>query len=139
MSMKKASWILLTIVGAAIFLVSLISLRLAYTGDYRIGPASVADVAAGRPEVLSALRGIRGTSAAYANAYAILLLAVVLGPYRRGETWAWWALIAAFGSLLGLVALRIPLLGTQLGVAAPAILFTLVFVGLLDVSRLRSA
>ena len=66
--MRTASWVLLTIVGALTFLVSLISANLAYRGDYPIGSAgtSIEQVAAGRTTVLEGLRGIRGTSAAYA-------------------------------------------------------------------------
>src|SRR5438477_177988 len=83
--MKKASWIALTVAGVAITLLSLISAAHAYNkGDnYRIGGTSVREVAAGREAVASALRGIRGTSAAFATAYGLLFLPIVLAPYRR--------------------------------------------------------
>jgi hypothetical protein len=92
-------------------------------------------VASGRQEVLLALRGIRGTSAAYAAGYAVLFLSIVLGPYKRGETWAWWSLLGALVVPCVLVVLRVPLVGApalqQCGVGVAALL--------LDVSRLRSA
>jgi hypothetical protein len=139
MKLRTVSWVLLTVLGSLVLLVSFISTYLAYRGAYPIGPASVEAVAAGRPEVLSALRGIRGTSAAYAGAYAVLFLSIVLGPYKRGETWAWWSLLSAFVLLSLVVVLRMPLLGAQLGVA-PALLQCGIGVLalLLDAGRLRS-
>lgn len=72
--MKKASWIVLTIAGLAVLLISLVSAAHAYNkGDnYGIGGTRVSEVAAGRETVASALRGIRGTSAAFAAAYGVL-------------------------------------------------------------------
>ena len=65
-SMKKASWILLTVVGVAITLISLVSAVHAYRtrDDYGIGDSRVSRIAAGDASVATALRGIRGTSAA---------------------------------------------------------------------------
>ena len=40
--MKKASWIILFVVGLAILVVSLISARVAYGGDFPVGPAPIA-------------------------------------------------------------------------------------------------
>ena len=140
--MKKASWILLTVLGVAITLLSLVSALHAYrTGDdYGIGDSRVSKVAAGDAGVATALRGIRGTSAAYAAAYGVLFLAIVLGPYRRGEAWAWKALLIAGLTQCVLVLLRIPILGTQLGVFGAATPVVLLVVGLLlDVGRLRGA
>jgi len=138
--MKKASWILLTVVGVAIMLLSLVSAAHAYrtSDDYAIGDSRVSRVAGGDAGVATALRGIRGTSAAYATAFSVLFLAIVLGPYRRGEVWAWKALL--FAGLTGfvLVLLRIPILGTQLGVAPAVTQFSPLVVGLLlDVGRLK--
>jgi hypothetical protein len=138
--MKKTSWILLTVLGVAITLLSLVSAIHAYrTGDdYGIGAARVSTVASGDAGLETALRGIRGTSAAYAAAYGVLFLAIVLGPYRRGEAWAWTALLVAGLTQCVLVLLRMPILGTQLGVAAAANSFVLLIVGLLlDVGRMR--
>src|SRR5262245_35291655 len=95
--MRKTSWILLTVLSVAITLLSLVSAAHAYraSDDYGIGGSRVSRVAGGDADLETALRGIRGTSAAFAAAYGVLFLAVVLGPYRRGDVWAWAALLAA--------------------------------------------
>src|SRR5918912_862439 len=120
--MRKASWILLAVVGVAITLLSLVSAAHAYrtSDDYAIGGLRVSKVAGGDAALATALRGIRGTSAAYGAAYGVLMLVIVLGPYRRGDVWAWKALLVAGLTQLVLVLLRIPLLDTQLGVAPAA-------------------
>ena len=140
--MKKASWILLTVLGVAITFFSLISAVHAYrTGDdYGIGDSRVSKVAGGDAGVATALRGIRGTSAAFGAAYGVLFLTVVLGPYRRGDVWAWKALLIAGLTQFVLVLLRIPILGTQLGVSAATTPVVLLVLGLLlDVGRMRGA
>ena len=139
--MKKASWILLTVLGVAITLFSLVSAVHAYwtSDDYGIGGLRVSKVAAGDAGVASALRGIRGTSAAYGAGFGVLFLAIALGPYRRGDVWAWKALLAAGLTQCLLVLLRIPILGTQLGASAAVTTIVVLVVGLLlDVERLKS-
>ncbi len=139
--MKKASWIVLAVAGTAFIVISLVSAIHAYNkgDDYGIGGVRVSKVAAGREAVATALRGIRGTSAAFATAYGVLFLAIVLTPYRRGDVWAWWALFAGSSTVLVIALLRIPFLDTTLGVSAGATQFTLTMVGLLlDVRRLTS-
>jgi len=139
--MKKASWIVLTVAGSLLVVVSLISAIHAYntSDDYGIGGMRVSRVAAGRDTVATGLRGIRGTSAAFAAAYGVLFLAIVLTPYRRGDTWAWWALFAGTSTVLLIVLLRVPFLETTFGLAAAASQFTLTMAGLLlDVRRLRT-
>lgn len=139
--LRKASWILLTVVAVLVLVGSLVSAGLAYGGrPYPIGPAPLDEVAAGRAAVATALRGIRGTAAAFAAAYGALLLCVVLGPYRRGETWSWWAILIAALVLFVFAAARQPLLGTTLGIGTPAIHLGLVLVALvLDGGRLKTA
>jgi hypothetical protein len=63
-SMKKASWILLTVLGVAITLISLVSAVHAYRtrDDYGIGHSRVSRVAARDAGVATALRGIPGTT-----------------------------------------------------------------------------
>ena len=58
-SMKKASWILLTVVGVAITLISLVSAVHAYRtrDDYGIGNQRVSRIAGGDASVAIALRG----------------------------------------------------------------------------------
>jgi hypothetical protein len=140
--LRTASWVLLTIVGALALLVSFVSANLAYRGDYPIGGVPIAEVAAGREAILVALRGIRGTSAAFGAAFAVFFLSTVLGPYRRGETRAWWTIFLALLALVVIILLRIPALGIafgQGGTALAVILGGLTFLGLLlDVGRLRA-
>jgi hypothetical protein len=139
MKLRTVSWVMLTVLGSFVLLASLLSTSIAYRGDYLIGGTPVEEVASGRQEILLALRGIRGTSAAFAAAYAVLFLSIVLGPYKRGETWAWWSLLGALALLCLLAVLRVPLLGAYLGVS-PALLQCGIGVTalLLDVARLRS-
>ena len=139
--MKKASWILLTVLGVAITAISLVSAFHAYsTGDdYGIGLSRVSKVARGDVDVATALRGIRGTSAAFGAGYGVLFLAIVLGPYRRGDVWAWKALLMAGLTQFVLVVLRVPILGTQLGLSAAVIPIVILVTGLLlDVGRLKT-
>lgn len=137
--LRMASWVILALMGALILLISFASAGLAYRGDYPIGGVPVAEVAAGREGVLTALRGIRGTSAAYAAGYAVLYLIVVLGPYRRGEVWSWWALLAGTLVVSLLILARVPLLGIPFGTGGSGPGFTqtavIVFGLLLDVKR----
>ncbi|MGE0456103.1 MAG: hypothetical protein AB7O37_22865 [Vicinamibacteria bacterium] len=140
MKLRTASWILLTALGTFVLLVSLLSTYLAYRGNYAVGGTAVGAVAAGREEVLLGLRGIRGTSGAFGAGYAVLFLSIVLGPYRRGETWAWWSLLAALILPCLLIVVRLPLLGAHLGVQAGLQQCGIgVAALLLDISRLRSA
>ena len=140
--MRTASWVLLTIAGSLVLLISFVSANLAYRGDYPIGPVPVAEVAAGREAVLTALRGIRGTSAAYAAGFAVLFLATVLGPYRRGDARAWWTLFAGILAIVVVVLARTPFLGVPLGQGGTGpvlVLGGIILLGLLlDVGRLRS-
>jgi hypothetical protein len=139
--MKTASWILLAIVGSLLLLVSFVSAGLAYRGEYTIGPklVKVEDVAAGRPDVLEGLRGIRGTSAAYAAGFAAMFLAIVLGPYKRGDVWAWWALVATVVLVLVVSLARIPLLGSRWGIGTAVTPMGIAALGLLlDVRRLSA-
>jgi hypothetical protein len=141
--LRTASWVLLTIVGALVLLVSFISANLGYRGDYPIGGVPVAEVAAGREGLLTALRGIRGTSAAFGAGFAVLFLATVLGPYRRGEQGAWWAILTAMLAIVLVTLARTPILGIPLGqggTAAALVLGSVILLGLLlDMGRLRSS
>ncbi|HVN78755.1 MAG TPA: hypothetical protein VMW38_07140 [Terriglobia bacterium] len=117
--MKTTSWIILVIVGALMLIGSLGSLGLAYSSTRdQIGPASLDELSAGRPEVATALRARRATAAAYAAGFATLFLAITLGPYRRGDVWAWWALAVGTLVVSVLILLRVPFLGIQLGSTA---------------------
>ena len=118
--MKTSSWVILVVAGVLTLLGSLSSLGIAYSSlrEDRIGPATLTELSVGRPAVATAVRARRATAAAYGAGFATLFLAIALGPYRRGDVWAWWALLA--GTLVVAVAilLRVPFLGINLG--APA-------------------
>jgi hypothetical protein len=137
---RTASWVLLAVVGGLVLLVSLVSAYLGYRGDYPIGGMPVAEVAGGREGLLTALRGIRGTSAAFGAAFAVLLLGTVLGPYRRGDTGAWWTILLATLAMALIVLARIPTLGVALGQGGTPAAYTLggliLLALLLDVRRL---
>ena len=139
--MKTASWIILVVVGALTLLGSLVSLGFAYgSARDQIGTVSLAELSVGRPDVATAVRARRATAAAYAAGFAALFLAITLGPYRRGDVWAWWALLAGTLVVSLLILLRVPFLGIWLG--APAALIQLVVAGLglaLGASRLRGS
>lgn len=136
--MKKASWIVLVVAGSVVLLASLVSSGVAAWGNWAIGPTSLTKLEAAVPGTSVPLRGARGTAAAFAAAYGVLFLAIALGPYRRGETWAWWALLGSSLTLGALVLLRVPLLGTTLGVGVAAALVGLALIGLLlDLGRVR--
>jgi hypothetical protein len=141
--MKTASWVLLALVGALTLTAGLGSATLAYRGaedKIMYGSVQMSDLAAGREDVAVALRGRRGTAASYAIGYATLFLFVVLGPYRRGEVWSWWALLVSSLALVLLMTLRVPLLGTRASADVAAIQFAVVIVALmLDVRRLKSS
>jgi hypothetical protein len=142
--MKKASWILLAVLGALMLALSVVSASVAYRADTRdefgVGGPTLADVAAWNPEVATAVRARRGTASAYSAAFATLLLVVVLVPYRRGEAWAWWAILGSLLVLAVVTFVRIPALGTNLGASTAAIILAVGVVALLlDARRLRTS
>ena len=55
----------------------------------------------------------------------------MLVPYRRGERWAWWALLVSLGLSQGLSLLRVPMLDTMHGAGAPGVLLGLTLLALL--------
>jgi hypothetical protein len=127
-------WILLLLLAAALTLLSINStyLPLAARPDGVTSSVTLDDIGAKTsPEVATALRGRRVTAATWALAYGIMLWGVLLVPYRRGERWAWWAILLSImiSQLLSLA--RIPMLDTQQGAAPSAILLGIAVVGLL--------
>lgn len=137
--MKTASWVILTVLGVVVLGLSLVSAGVAYRGDWPIGSSTLLRLETAVPGVESALRGARGTAAGFGAAWAALLLTVVLGPYRRRETWAWWAILISATTLVVILGLRVPLVGTRLGAGTGLTLWAIVVVGLLfDVARLST-
>jgi hypothetical protein len=141
--LRTASWVLLLIVGILLVVGSIASAYLAYAGDFPIGGMPVAEVAAGRPAILTALRAIRGTSAAFGLGFAVFFLATVLGPYRRGEKRAWWTMLVAVLALALVILARIPALDIPFGQGGSGLAISfggLTLLGLLlDVGRLRAS
>ncbi len=141
--MRTVSWILLLIVGVLILIGSLGStyVALTQTPDGLIGPGrTLADVPGAPSNVITMISARRVTASSYAAAFALLFLAVVWFPYRRGEVWSWWAILVAALLLVLLVSLRVPALGTSSGVVMALIQSGVILIALLlDVKRLRKA
>ncbi len=138
--LRTASWILLALVGALTLLASLASANLAYRGEFGLGGVSIDEIAAGRESVLLALRGARGTAAAWAAGWAALFLAVVLGPYRRGDVASWWGILISALVMAVVAGARVSLVGIRAGSGGPLVLLAVVVVALLlDVRRLTRA
>jgi|MudIll2142460700_1097286.scaffolds.fasta_scaffold201338_2 uncharacterized membrane protein len=139
--LKTVSWALIALAAVLTLLASLVSFGVAYRearDEFGVGGPTLSDVASWKPEVATAIRARRATASAYATGWSLLLLIVTLIPYRRGERWAWWAILCATVVPLGLTLLRVPLLGTRLGAATALIQAGVIVVGLLfDVGRLK--
>jgi hypothetical protein len=141
--LRTVSWVLLGLIASLVLFGSLASAWLAYVGDpamdvFGEGGPSVRDVSAWRADVATGVRARRGTAAAYASGYAVLFLFIALGPYRRGDVWAWWAMLAGALTIALVTWLRVPLLNTRLGAGAGAALLGATALGLLlDAGRLR--
>src|SRR2546423_632317 len=91
-----ASWIILLIVAGAMVFFSALSLVRAYGGaqDSLTRSFTLDQIRElGGEDAVKAFKGRRATAATFALGYALLMLSVVLAPYRRGERWAWWALL----------------------------------------------
>jgi hypothetical protein len=103
----------------------------------------VAEVAAGRAGLLTALRAVRGTAAAFSLGFAVFFLSTVLGPYRRGETRAWWTMLIAILALALVILARIPLLGIPFGQGGSGLAISFggltLLALLLDVGRIRAS
>ena len=141
--MRTASWVLLAVVAVLMLLGGIASTYTAYADvedNLLPGGPTVQDLAATNPSLATALRGRRATAAAFALAYGVLLLFTVVVPYRRGEVWAWWGILAASLALALVIMARVPLLDTRLGAGTGLVqLGVVVLALLLDVRRLRPA
>ena len=138
--MKTLSWILLMIVFVLVILGGLGSAAIAYlapeSNDILVDSTSMADLNLDQ-DVKSALRGRRGTAASYALGFATLMLWVTWVPYRRGEVWAWWAILCSTLLLTIPLILRIPAIGiTQGATTGIYLLIAVVMALLLDAGRL---
>jgi len=135
--LRTVSWVLLAIVGVLTLLTSFASAYLAYGGMFPVGGVNIDEIAQGREAVLVGLRGTRGTAAAWAAGWAVLFLAVVFGPYRKGDVATWWGILASALVMSTIVALRVVAIGSQAGTGGALLLLLLVILALLiDVKRL---
>lgn len=130
-----ASWVLLVVVSVLIAMGSAASLIQAYsktnenlTADYTT--AQIREQGGGE-EAFTALKGRRVTAATWAMAYALLAILVTVIPYRRGERWAWWALLIAIGVSQILSMARAVTLLTTSGAGLPGILLAFTLLGLM--------
>lgn len=128
------SWVILLILSGAIVLISARSLWRGYSGTPDglapgYGLAQIEEQ--GGVEAAKAFRGRRVTAATWAIGYALLAFGVTWIPYRRGERWAWWALLVSLGLSQLLSLARALALATTAGISAPATLFAFVLLGLL--------
>lgn len=114
-------WIMLLVLGVLMTLGGLESLLFAYrSGNEAPAGVSMQELSRTNPELPVALRGRRATAATLAVTSGILIAWIAAVAYRRGERWAWWALLCSIGLGAGLSILRISLLGTRLGAGAAA-------------------
>lgn len=128
------SWVILLVISVAIVLFAAQSLWIAYTGkpDSLTTEYTLTQIGEqGGDQAVKAFRGRRATAASWALAYALLAIAVTWVPYRRGERWAWWALLASLGVSQFLSLLRAVMLATTAGVSTPPILLAFVLLALL--------
>jgi hypothetical protein len=138
--LRMLSWILLALVGGLTLFASLASVGVAYFSDDdpmgNVMPLS--ELAGDRDDVATMLRARRGTAAAYGAGYGLLFLIIAVVPYRRGDVWAWWAILLGTIVTCAIILLRKPMLGTNLGLGAATIPLAVCVVALLlDVSRVK--
>lgn len=136
-----ASWVILVVLMGAITLYSLLSLWRAYTPwpDTLTGGFTMEKIREfgdqirehGGEDAVKAFKGRRATAATSTLGYALLGLAVVLVPYRRGERWAWWALLISLGLSQLLSLARAVMLATTIGTGPPSIILAFALLGLL--------
>ena len=139
--LRIISWVLLTLLCAMTLLFSVGSAGVGYSnGEDQFGEMTLAELTQGNEQVAKLIHGRRITAASFAAAYATLLLLVVLIPYRRGEVWAWWAILIATLVLSLMIWLRVPTLGITLGATTGYTQLVVVIVALLlDVKRLAAS
>ncbi|HEU4387310.1 MAG TPA: hypothetical protein VFV34_05900 [Blastocatellia bacterium] len=128
-----ASWVLLLFLSAATALLSLQSMYVSYSGISESFGATTTEQLreAGGEPLVKALRARRATASTFSLAFAILSGWVAVVPYRRGERWAWWALLVAGGVPHFLSLGRVIAIGTTLGAAASGTSLAFLLLGLL--------
>jgi hypothetical protein len=131
------SWVMILGLSAFIGLASLGSLQVAYfTEQDSLTPNLTMEQVKGiggdeAVNAIKALRGRRATAATWAFASAVLAFLTALFPYRRGEKWAWWALLLSLGLSQILSALRYVFIGTPLGAGTAVTIVAVLLLALL--------
>ncbi len=116
---RTFAWILLLILGSAATLLGLVSSYVAYVGSQNSGiDPHIERLRQITPELARVEQGRRGPAAALACAFGILYCFVAANGFRRGERWAWWAVLCSGGAGSLVILLRVPLIGTPLGMGA---------------------
>jgi hypothetical protein len=129
-----ASWIILLVLSIAVTLSSLSSAWVGLSGaqDNIFDGYTLDQIRSASGEgAANAIRGRRVTAATWALGYALLMAWVVLVPYRRGERWAWWALLLSLGLSQLISLMRMAAFGSTFGTAVPAILLAFLLLGLM--------
>ncbi|MBI3651728.1 MAG: hypothetical protein HY231_11980 [Acidobacteria bacterium] len=132
-----ASWVILLGLSGFIGLTSLGSLRVAYFSeqDSLTSSLTLEQVKGiGGDEAVNTIKTLRGrrvTAATWALAAAVLAFFVALFPYRRGERWAWWALLVGLGLSQILSALRYVIIGTSPGAGTAMTIVAVLLLALL--------
>lgn len=129
-----ASWVILLVLSVCIALLSVQSVFLGYgkseenlTQEY--STAQIKEQ--GGEEAFEAFKGRRVTAATWALGYALLAIAVTLVPYRRGEQWAWWALLVSMGLSQILSIARAVTIPTTSGAGTAGVLLAFTLLGLM--------
>ena len=129
-----ASWVMLLVISVLIALASAASLMQGYsktdehlTSDY----STVQMKEQGGEEAFKAFKARRVTAATWALGYALLAIMVTLVPYRRGEQWAWWALLVAIGISQILSMARAVTVMTTAGAGTAGVLLAFMLLGLM--------
>jgi hypothetical protein len=128
------SWVILLVVSVLIALASAGSLIQGYskTDEYLTRDYSTVQMKEqGGEEAFKAFKARRVTAATWALGYALLAIAVTLVPYRRGEQWAWWALLGAIGVSQILSMARAVTLMTTAGAGTAGVLLAFMLLGLM--------
>jgi hypothetical protein len=129
-----ASWVILLVVSVLIALASAGSLIQGYSNtEENLTPnySTLQMKEQGGEEAFKAFKARRVTAATWALAYALLAIAVTLVPYRRGEQWAWWALLAAIGISQILSMARAVTVMTTSGAGTAGVLLAFMLLGLM--------
>lgn len=129
-----ASWILLLLLTASVAALSVNSVGTAYGGAKDIiTPTHTLEQIASvtSQEVGLAIRGRRATAATWALGCALLSAFVILVPYRRGERWAWWALLISWGIPQFISLARAFALGTTVGTSGAGLVLAVLLLGLM--------